>query len=416
MIRSEHSIVAYDFIKRRVVPDRLTRVTDASYLGAAQRCIDSYREGIGRIRQELHAEVEDCLSEIAGCPPRRIAAFCKLLDDASEFDKPSGKAAAFRKRVFELAAPMHPIVEQREGIFEHDLASARQRLCAEFKLTWEEIESRLFSDVIELQKLILFPGDLAPATLLARYNVAQTQAALYRATLVRIDAFAQAPTIIRHAKLAGLMHRVSRYRKPGGGDEFGYRMILDGPASNLRETSRYGIGFAKLIPTLLTCSDWHLMAKVLGPRNQHFTLALSPADQLSSEATPPAEFDSKLEERLAELWSKSPVNGWRLMRDEEFLIRQQEVFTPDFVLTRDDGVKIYIEVVGFWTPEYLQEKRRRLGEFMRSTDRPVHWLLMFDKVAAASKTESMQDLGIPAVILSKKSDPQEWIQAAMGVI
>ena len=33
---------------------------------------------------------------------------------------------------------------------------------------------------------------------------------------------------------------------------------------------------------------------------------------------------------------------------------------PDFVFTHDDGSRVALEVVGYWTPEYLAEKLRKL--------------------------------------------------------
>jgi len=415
MIRSEHSIVAYDFMHRQVVPDRLLRGRDAVYLQAVEQCIAIYCQGIGRIRQELHSDVEDCLGTIPGCPPRRIAAFCKLLDDAGEYAVSTGKAASLRKRVFSVAAPLHPIVERREGIFENEVLDAQAKVAKEIGLSWQEIEDRLFDDVIELQKLKQFPETLTPAAILSRYNLAQTQAALYRATRVRIDAFAQAPTIIRQAKLAGLMHRVGRIRNLDDNRSMGYRMILDGPVSNMRESTRYGIGFAKLLPTLLACQQWDLLADIIGPQDRHFELRISPADRLTSETAQPPEFDSELERRIAELWESEPAAGWCFARDQEFLVQGQQVFTPDFTLSDNSGEKIYIEVVGFWTPEYLQEKHQRLEQFaVASRGSKCHWLLIFDRPPPKAKEEMFEALRLPAVVLSKTKKPADWIRIALA--
>ncbi len=227
MLRSEHSIVRYDFQRRRVQPDRLRRGRDDDYLSAAKAILRLYRDGIGRSRQSLHRDVEETLARLPSCPPRRVAAFCKLLDDHSSYQSDKKGAVALRRKVFSLAAPMHPIVQQKEGIFDS------------IGLSWKEIDARLFSDVIELQTLKEFNRSIEPAELLSIYNVAQTQAALYRATRVRIDAHDDFKTILRHAKLAGLMHGITRLENPRSG----YRFDLDGPQSSLRETTRYGTAF-----------------------------------------------------------------------------------------------------------------------------------------------------------------------------
>lgn len=415
MIRSEHSIVSYDFLNRQVTPDRLLRGRDAIYLQAVEQCLVIYRQGVGRIRQELHSNVEDCLGTIAGCPPRRISAFCKLLDDAGDYAVSTGKAASLRKRVFSLAATMHPVVERREGIFENELLDAQAKVAKEVGLSWQEIEDRLFDDVIELQKLKHFPDSLSPTSLLSRYNLAQTQAALYRATRVRIDAFEHAPTIIRHAKLAGLMHRIGRIRKPDDSRVMGYRMVLDGPVSSMRESTRYGIGFAKLLPTLLACQQWDLLADVIGPQDRRFKLRISPADRLTTESQAPAEFDSELERRIADLWESEPAEGWQFARDTEFLVQGQQIFTPDFILSNNAGEKIYIEVVGFWTPEYLQEKYQRLQQFaITDQGSKRHWLLMFDRPPPKAKEEMFEALRLPAIVLAKTKKPEDWIRVALA--
>lgn len=413
MIRSEHSIVRYDFLQREALPDRLLKTRDAAYVDVMAECIAVYQQGIGRVRQELHGEVEVLLSEMPGCPPRRVAAFCKLLDDAGRFAESTGKAAAFRRRVFEIAAPLHPVVQFREGVFEHAVDDARQRLETELKLTWEQIEDRMFDDVIELQKLQQFPDSLAAELILARYNLVQTQAALYRATTVCLELFSQAPYVLKQAKLAGLMHRVTHFTESNGAKRHGYRIVLDGPASTLRDTTRYGIGFAKMLPALLTCDDWRLVAQVIGPQQRLFKLQLSPADRLRSEVTGPDEFDSELELQIAKQWQAAPVSDWQLARDQEFLVIHQEIFTPDFVLTHRDGQKIYIEVVGYWTPEYLQEKQQRLKRFADQSGKKTRWLLMLDRTAARSKEAWLQSLGLPVVLISKSLKPEDWIRAVL---
>lgn len=50
-------------------------------------------------------------------------------------------------------------------------------------------------------------------------------------------------------------------------------------------------------------------------------------------------------------------------REGEILHKGQKVFTPDFVLRHEDGRVVYLEIVGFWTPEYLEEKFKILDAF-----------------------------------------------------
>jgi predicted nuclease of restriction endonuclease-like RecB superfamily len=91
-------------------------------------------------------------------------------------------------------------------------------------------------------------------------------------------------------------------------------------------------------------------------------LDLSSADGLHSHLPPPEEFDSRVEEAFARRWGENR-EGWTLQREGEILHRGQKVFFPDFVLRHRDGRTVLLEIVGFWTPEYLQAKFHTLQLF-----------------------------------------------------
>jgi predicted nuclease of restriction endonuclease-like RecB superfamily len=92
-------------------------------------------------------------------------------------------------------------------------------------------------------------------------------------------------------------------------------------------------------------------------------LDLSAADGLRSHLPPPAAFDSLLEQSFAESWGSGRRDGWRLERETEVLHRGQKVFLPDFALRHADGRCVLLEIVGFWTPEYLRAKTETLRTF-----------------------------------------------------
>jgi len=74
-------------------------------------------------------------------------------------------------------------------------------------------------------------------------------------------------------------------------------------------------------------------------------------------------FDSDLEESFAKKWGEQPRDGWRLYREGVVLYQDQKVFVPDFLFVHEDGRKAVMEIVGFWTPEYLEEKQKTLATF-----------------------------------------------------
>ena len=98
-------------------------------------------------------------------------------------------------------------------------------------------------------------------------------------------------------------------------------------------------------------------------RGWNVSLDLSDQDGLNSHLPPPEGFDSRVEETFAEKWGPEPRDGWRLLREAEILHHGQKVFVPDFVFRHEDGRSVLMEIVGFWTPEYLQAKVQTLQTF-----------------------------------------------------
>jgi predicted nuclease of restriction endonuclease-like RecB superfamily len=253
---------------------------------------------------------------------------------------------------------------------------------------------------------------------LSRYNVAQLQACLYRAESMTVAATRDLKTIVRYAKLAKLLHEITRstgigpqthHLQPGhpiphvsgmgvgpvsvkggrgqdacatweqdaqgvhGRDDRAahgrdahatYRITFSGPASVLHGTRRYGVNFARFLPVLLACRGWTLEAVLRTPWKTPARLVLSDADGFSSHLPPPEEFDSSLEESFAEKFGPSR-DGWQLIREGDLLHEHQTTFVPDFTFRHEDGTEVFLEIVGFWTPEYLAHRRETLRRFRR---------------------------------------------------
>lgn len=84
VLTSDLSIVHYE--SGQAVPDRLTRVAHRHYVGYAARMLAAYRAGVGSARRDLHRAVAAILAAEPDCERRRVGSFCKLLDEAGEFD------------------------------------------------------------------------------------------------------------------------------------------------------------------------------------------------------------------------------------------------------------------------------------------------------------------------------------------
>ena len=367
----------------RVFPDRLTQRAHQHYPPLAEHMLALYREGIGRTREELHDEVSALFWGEVECPPRRVRAFCKLLDDESDYEGNEGDAAAkLRMRVFRIAAQKHPLVKVPATLLDHCEADVKAEVGTALGCSWAQIEGDLFSDVFALHRLKAFHGYASGEALLSRYNEAQMQAVLYDATEMRIVARRDYKAIIRAAKLARLMHTAIRRTE-------GFEFIFDGPASALRTTKRYGILIAQIIPTLLACQDWEMSATIKYFRGgRQPQLFVTSKDRYRSSRRTPPEFDSALERTFAEKWGAEPREGWSLRHESEPQFAGQKAFFPDFAFEHVSGARVLFEIVGHWTPEYLAAKRDTLRQFAGEP------LVLAVREAAAGE---FADLGLPVV-------------------
>jgi predicted nuclease of restriction endonuclease-like RecB superfamily len=88
-------------------------------------------------------------------------------------------------------------------------------------------------------------------------------------------------------------------------------------------------------------------------------------DGLHSHLPPEAEFDSSVESAFARKFGESPRKKWTIAREGVILHQRQTTFVPDFVFRHADGTEVAMEIVGFWTPEYLDKKRATIRTFAR---------------------------------------------------
>ncbi len=327
-----------------------------------------YRARLGHARGHVRNAARLALE---GLRPDRIEPVVKLLDDMATYEWPSpGRAAGRRVEVFERAAAGHPLLEA---------AAVRSVLGAAFApppTDHATAVAALYADYPEFHRLVAVPTDYTAPALRADYDLAQAQALLYSATRVTVEAGRDFKHILRYARLARLLYRVERL---GGGATAGspwdrvgstvgawraadtYRFVLDGPSSILRRTRAYGVDFARFLAALVRLGDWRLRADIELRRGwRPLSFALTSADALGQRLAAPPEFDSDLEAAIARKFGHAR-GGWTLVREGAVLEAGGSLIVPDFVFHHEDGTTVALEIVGYWTPEYLADKLKRLA-------------------------------------------------------
>jgi uncharacterized protein len=210
------------------------------------------------------------------------------------------------------------------------------------------VEALLLADLAGEQPVAAPPPDLGPQALALRTNDALARGLLARATGVELRLVGNARPVVRLAKLLGLICVVRRD---------GEATIIDisGPVALLRRTRVYGFALGALLDPVAWCDDFALRAPC-ALQEGLFTLCLGPRDPLAPSQEP-RRFDSKVEAALARDLARLALD-WEIIREPEPLVAGDALVFPDFALVKrlEPARRFLLEVVGFWTPEYVTRK------------------------------------------------------------
>ena len=124
------------------------------------------------------------------------------------------------------------------------------------------------------------------------------------------------------------------------------------------------MNFARFLPALLACKGWSMEAVLQTPWKTPAKLVVSrrrPLHQPSAAAGGIRLGPGGVLRREV----RPERDGWQLIREGDILHEHQKTFIPDFTFRHEDGTEVFLEIVGFWTPEYLAAKRETLRQFRR---------------------------------------------------
>ena len=357
---------------------------------------------------EPKGDLEDAIDQltVADTDYKIIQGLAKLLDDECDFERvAAAEPREIRRRLFERANDAYPIVRQPTLAVNEDTRKldVYSTVADELDISLAECYDGMYADLEANKRLVRFGDrvaetvDGAEATeeggetstttiltdssdeaykqesstvdwLLNRYNLALAQAVLYDATELRIRVWDHFGTVFSYVKLFGLMHRIYPINATGErvastDHAEGYEAMLDGPASLFRQSRKYGIRMANFLPALPHCEHWELEGEILvgEAADETRTLTLDHTAGLESHYSAGRRFDSDLERTLATKWERANTD-WELIREDDVFDLGAEVMIPDFAIEHPDGRRAILEIVGFWTPEYLEEKLAKIRQ------------------------------------------------------
>jgi len=317
-------------------------------LEIAKLLVQTYKEYTGRRKCELD-EIVEGLEELS-YDYRYVRGLATLLDRRCRLEsKVTMNPAEVRRHVFKISHEkgVPTTLEERQII----LLQTASRL----ESTVEELEEALYGD-LEGELILKDFEHVNPKTLLRQYNLSLTQTLLFSATEIEFTVQGNWQNIFRQIKWLGLIYTISRSDRE-------YQVKVDGPVSLFKLNRRYGTSLAKLLPAIIESPGWSIQAKILPRKGKRHLLNLALNNQdhgkyLEAVKAKEEVYDSSVEQDFANRF-KSLTTGWIITREPEPIPVGKQVMIPDFSF-RKQGMNIFMEVVGFWTPEYLKEKVKKL--------------------------------------------------------
>jgi len=280
-----------------------------------------------------------------------------------------------------------------------------QKFATESDLTTDELEIAMWADLDKNKYLKNFES-LSPLQLISWYNISILQSLLLNCIKLEFSVYGgfSWKKILRKIKQLGLMYflyhennleseanQQTRNQEMVFNSKKDKRVIctVEGPLSIVRLTDKYGTAMAKLIPLIIFTDIWSIDAIILrksisGVRktyrfqisNKDKDLPLFDASKVQPQSASNMNsgsiyknaidnFDSIVEKKFMDKFLKFSI-GWNLIREPDPLILSNgKAFIPDFVFEKY-GIKVYLEIVGFWTSEYLKRKLEKIKDLLNT--------------------------------------------------
>ncbi len=300
----------------------------------ARGYIEAAKASIGQPR----AAFDDACAEVeVANPDRRVAlGLLKLVTDRCDFSADDRvDPPTLRREVFQRAA-----IARREGDFER--AEVIAAAAAELELEPEAVDAALFSDLKKAHLCRAFDAPSAEA-LVDGYDQSQAQAVLLRSVkvvaTVKCSDVGAYRALFRKLKFRRLLHTIHPH--PDGG----YRLVLDGPHSLFRQSTKYGFQLALMLPAIAACDTWSIEADVRWGKEK-----AKLSFQYEGERAPDAE-PARLADDVQQLLDRlrGMDTEWKARRSTRILeLPGVGLCVPDIVFSRGK-TKVYLEVMGYWS-------------------------------------------------------------------
>jgi predicted nuclease of restriction endonuclease-like RecB superfamily len=320
------------------------------YLGSADErwiraLVDELDALVGRTRGDADRILAARLRGLSiehRVPLAAVAAVRHLLEKEWRHEvKAAAPPGEIRRVVFELASD--PAIQRSEVL---------ARAAAILGIRAEEIPEGLFADRPSERRLTAPEREPSVEQIVRGHNLALAQGLLLssRHVIARVTGFPR--FVVRMAKQKNLLFTCALASDKA---ELG----IGGPLALTRSALKYGLALAQFFPALALTPDWSIDATChvdQGLARFHAD-GSDPIDGI--DAIPPT-IERPIETKLVKDLERSQ-SAWAIRMPAEPVDLGGTTFLPDLVLERD-GRRALVEILGFYTAEYLQSKLRALRE------------------------------------------------------
>src|ERR687897_824044 len=319
-----------------------------------------------------------------------------------------------RKYLFEESS------RQGYALTEHKRKEIIGFVASKINMSYDMVVREMWADMDENLVLEDF-ASIEPQKLIAWYNLSLMQTLLFNSTKLEfsVQGGSNWKRALRAVKKLGLMYNLyyqqrenpqedqemmlnqkaeqdinhaSRRNSAWPSCDYDNNILcsIDGPLSIFKLTDRYGTSIAKLLPSITETGEWSLKALIvrktatMGKKIYEFIISNTESPDLprasdlfiynysnikntifekplSSLSSPQATFDSSVEQKFATKFEQVS-SEWRLVREPDpIIVSDGRGFIPDFAFEKY-GIKVYLEIVGFWTNEYLVRKIQKIAD------------------------------------------------------
>lgn len=243
----------------------------------------------------------------------------------------------------------------------------------ELGLPDNSLDSILYSD-IDSARILIKNKEVSPTQLIEYFNYDTIETILSFSQNIQIKLKklpgALAKNVVYLSKKNYIFTDISKT-----GD--GYTLQIESPLELFREKSKWGKNIAEvvmyIIRNIINEKIAFQIKAVVQPRKRKAVFTLNSEslpnlplkkpiiDEEGIEVKP--EVDSKIEDQFFKTWKN--YKGWKAIPEPDAILLGKKVYIPDFLLTRGK-IKVYLEIVGFYTNKYIVKKKNKMQELEKA--------------------------------------------------